>query len=369
MPQALTSNPRAGVGSAATEYVFNAGGQRVSEWSVGPRAEIQGKYYWGGQPVAFYTTAASGEGAAAHFEHQDWLGTERMRTTYNGGVEGSYTSLPWGDGRSSAGADYDANHYATLDHDAETDTDHAQFRQYSDPQGRWLSADPYGGSYDASNPQSFNRYAYAGNSPLSATDPTGLYLAFRGPGAAGSVGSSIDPNFSFDPGGTGAGLSGYFMIPIPTATWVYGQEVPYGPYIPGHWEYGWTWAILNFSNGSLYYPSVPSPAAPNNGLPCLAGAGPLQVGQSRCASPKPGIFNNWPLNGNLWPGFKTQDGICSPPMPSSMNSNPAMLSCCQAHDNCYTEHRCNASSWLPAFPGPCKMCNVNVAACLTGTVF
>ncbi|MGA3335482.1 MAG: hypothetical protein ABSC62_15115 [Terracidiphilus sp.] len=122
--------------------------------------------------MAFYTTAASPAGAAAHFEHQDWLGTERLRTTYNANgnptysVEGTYTSLPWGDGPpSSAGSDLDANHYATLDHDTESNTDHAQFRQYSNTQGRWLSPDPYGGSYDASNPQSFNRYVYAMNGP------------------------------------------------------------------------------------------------------------------------------------------------------------------------------------------------------------
>ena len=89
--------------------------------------------------MAFY---ASG---AAHFQHQDWLGTERMRTAYNGGVEGSYASLPFGDGQSTAGSDLDPYHYAQLDHDSETDTDHAQFRQYANAQGRWLSPDPYGG--------------------------------------------------------------------------------------------------------------------------------------------------------------------------------------------------------------------------------
>jgi RHS repeat-associated protein len=97
-----------------------------------------------------------------------------MRTSYNGSVEGTFTSLPWGDGQSSAGADTDANHYAMLDHDNESGTDHAQFRQYSNLQGRFLSPDPYNGSYDVSNPQSLNRYVYAVNNPLSNVDPTGL---------------------------------------------------------------------------------------------------------------------------------------------------------------------------------------------------
>lgn len=50
-----------------------------------------------------------------------------------------------------------------------------------DPNGltdsRWLSADPLGG--DISNPQSLNRYAYALNSPVTLTDPSGLCAAFN----------------------------------------------------------------------------------------------------------------------------------------------------------------------------------------------
>jgi RHS repeat-associated protein len=100
-----------------------------------------------------------------------------MRTTYNGGVEGSYTSLPFGDGYAASGADTDANHYAQLDHDFESDTEYAQNRQYSNTQGRWLSPDPYHGSYQWRNPQSFNRYAYVGNNPLASVDPSGLIRA------------------------------------------------------------------------------------------------------------------------------------------------------------------------------------------------
>jgi RHS repeat-associated protein len=174
---ALNQRVRTVVGTATTEYVFNANGQRVSEWN-GAHAQLKGKYYWGGTPVAYYTTASSGS-VGAHFEHTDWLGTERMRTTYNSAanptyaVEASYTSLPWGDAQTPAANGSDAAHYAQLDHDAETNTDHADYRQYSNAQGRFMSPDPYDGSYDNSNPQSMNRYVYAANSPLSYIDPSG----------------------------------------------------------------------------------------------------------------------------------------------------------------------------------------------------
>ena len=175
---ALNQRVRTVVGTATTEFVFNANGQRVSEWNGGYHAQLKGKYYWGSKPVAYYTTSSSGS-AGAHFEHTDWLGTERMRTTYNSAnnptyaVEASYTSLPWGDAQTPATNGTDAAHYAQLDHDAETNTDHADYRQYSNAQGRWLSPDPYDGSYDNSNPQSMNRYIYAANSPLSYVDPSG----------------------------------------------------------------------------------------------------------------------------------------------------------------------------------------------------
>jgi hypothetical protein len=34
--------------------------------------------------------------------------------------------------------------------------------------------DPYNGSYDLSDPQSFNRYAYSENDPVNFIDPTGM---------------------------------------------------------------------------------------------------------------------------------------------------------------------------------------------------
>jgi hypothetical protein len=130
------------VGSTATEFIFNGAGQRVAVKNGTTRSPLLGKYYWGNTPVAFHTTSSDSAGFAVHFEHQDWLGTERMRTTYNGLVESTFSSLPFGDDQSSSSSDYDANHFATLDYDLETETDHARFRQYSNAQGHWMSPDP-----------------------------------------------------------------------------------------------------------------------------------------------------------------------------------------------------------------------------------
>ena len=85
----------------------------------------------------------------------------------------SSTFYPFGQEAQSS-TDTNRFRFATLERDAESGLDHAMFRQYSSTQGRWMSPDPYNGSYDFSNPQSFNRYAYVKNNPLSMVDPSGL---------------------------------------------------------------------------------------------------------------------------------------------------------------------------------------------------
>lgn len=119
-------------------------------------------------------------------------------------MEGTYTSLPFGDALTTvSGTDLDPYHYAGLDHDYSSDTDHAELRQYANVAGRWMSPDPYSGSYDFTYPQSLNRYAYVLNSPLSAIDPLGL-LCYNMGGwwsvttAYGSTGGSDQINLCTD---------------------------------------------------------------------------------------------------------------------------------------------------------------------------
>lgn len=89
--------------------------------------------------------------------------------------------------------------FAGLEQDTENASDHGWYRNYSTEQNRWLSPDPYNGSYDIANPQSFNRYSYVMNNPLMFTDPSGrdpftitVYAICGGvPGACAGV--AIDP--------------------------------------------------------------------------------------------------------------------------------------------------------------------------------
>ncbi len=159
--------------SATTEYIYDYAGRRISSWLSPNNSGNEGRIYWDGQQIGYRSTDGT-----TYFDHQDTLGTERMRTNYAGSVGSSYISLPWGDGYTatvnSSGADQDNLHFASLERDAESGTEHAQFRNYASAQGRWLAPDSYLGSYDLTNPQSMNRYSYALNNPTSFLDPSGL---------------------------------------------------------------------------------------------------------------------------------------------------------------------------------------------------
>jgi RHS repeat-associated protein len=199
---ALNHRIREDVGSKLTEFVYNSAGQRISYWNATNTALIQGQVYWGNKPVAF---REGGE----RFQHQDYLGTERMTTNWTGTVDGTFVSLPFGDGYTTSGSDYDQYHFAQLDHDNESVTDHAQFRQYSPTQGRWMSPDPYDGSYDATNPQSLNRYSYALNSPLSFVDPRGRCLTTNVLDDDGNVIQTVVTGTDCPGGDNGSGFDWY----------------------------------------------------------------------------------------------------------------------------------------------------------------
>ena len=352
---------------------------------------------------------------AAHFEHQDWLGTERMRTTYNGGVEGSYISLPFGDGRGTTGTDLDANHYALLDYDAETATDHAQFRQYSNTQGRWLAPNPYSGSYSMRNPQSFNRYVYAGNNPLAATDPSGMDDCGLGSMANGLCYSSDTPvngGGVGDYGGMGSFGGGWGDVFSTVDCQIEGMDVPCGiaysaarsggaVQCPNN-ECGWTNIggvaahVVAYQTGIAYVPAggVDSKYSTKDQA-TIAGAlyqysqyllngskgNPITVYQtadgmfSYTDGSDPNddsIFNHWPLNGDLLPGiWSLPDYKCSagPVIGPLLDSNPGMKSACIWHDNMYAEYQCNASSWIPVIPGPCTVFNIVLVVRLIGALF
>jgi RHS repeat-associated protein len=113
----------------------------------------------------------------AYYRHSDWLGSSRLATTQARGLyyDGAYAAY---------GEDYASTGTTDLDFTGQNQDTAAGlydflYRKYSPVQGRWLSPDPSGlAAVDMTNPQSWNRYAYVLNNPLSLVDSKGLDCAF-----------------------------------------------------------------------------------------------------------------------------------------------------------------------------------------------
>jgi len=135
-------------------------------------------------------TAASGQ-TIAYFRRADWLGSSRLASTGSGALyyDGAYA--PYGENYAETG---------TIDHsftgqnqDTVGDLYDFLYREYHPTQGRWISPDPAGIlAVDATNPQSWNRYAYAGNNPMTNVDPDGQDYYLRGGAICGEQPEQCD---------------------------------------------------------------------------------------------------------------------------------------------------------------------------------
>jgi RHS repeat-associated protein len=106
---------------------------------------------------------------------------------------------------------HDERGESTTSPDADSGLDYALNRYYASSMGRFLSVDPFGGSAVATNPQSWNRYAYALGDPINGTDPTGLVTYFScdyGPEGFGKCGWKYAPDGGVGETTVGGGPTG-----------------------------------------------------------------------------------------------------------------------------------------------------------------
>ena len=153
----------------------------------------------GGNEVVYLLGVSGGY----YYRHADWLGSSRFATTASRTVyyDGAYS--PYGAPYAQTGtADYS---FTGMEHQFPNLYDFPA-REY-EISGRWPSPDPAGlAAVDPTNPQSWNRYAYVTNNPLTYVDPLGLEQVDCPPGTApGTICVDV-------PGGGGAGPT-----PLPPA--------------------------------------------------------------------------------------------------------------------------------------------------------
>ncbi|MGH9948409.1 MAG: RHS repeat domain-containing protein, partial [Pyrinomonadaceae bacterium] len=137
-----------------------------------------------GKLVAEYGQADEGIGGVKYVQ-QDWQGSVRTVSNSNGFVISRTDHSAFGEtvgagiGLRSTSQGYwgtvaTRQGYGLTERDEATGLDHTWFRKNEGSAGRWTSPDPYKGSMDLDDPQSFNRYSYVLNQPTNFVDPSGL---------------------------------------------------------------------------------------------------------------------------------------------------------------------------------------------------
>jgi RHS repeat-associated protein len=147
------------------------GGEVVAEI-----AEINGNGTWqrgyvylGGQLVAVQ------QQNAVYWVHQDPVAKSKRVTNSSGNVVSTVELDPWGGNTNRNNNDaFQPHKFNNYERDGNA-SDEAMFRRYNRWYSKFDQPDPYNGSYNLADPQSFNRYAYVQNDPVNFVDPTGLF--------------------------------------------------------------------------------------------------------------------------------------------------------------------------------------------------
>jgi RHS repeat-associated protein len=179
--QIRVTNP---VSQNAADYFYDGNGQRVRK--IVNQEQTVFVYDAFGKMVAEYSTAIdNARTKATSYLTNDSLGSPRIVTDGGGNVISRHDYMPFGEeiaanvgGRMTAQG-YQVNdgvrqQFTGYERDSESGLDFAQARYFSSKHGRFTSVDPLTASASMKNPQTFNRYSYALNSPYKFTDPLGL---------------------------------------------------------------------------------------------------------------------------------------------------------------------------------------------------
>ncbi len=134
-------------------------------------------------PLAGGVQAVYNASGFQYVRHSDWLGSSRLQLTWTGTLYGDRAYAPFGETYVETGAADRSFTGQTQDVIAgPTGIYDFLFRQQASSEGRWLVPDPAGlAAVDITNPQTWNRYAYVSNNPLSNVDALGLVLGPPGP--------------------------------------------------------------------------------------------------------------------------------------------------------------------------------------------
>ena len=161
--------------SKGQEYIYAPGGGSQVFAAMNGQSVVQAQYPLPLGGMAIYN------GSTLTYAHPDWLGSGRLVTNSNRTMADDSAYAPFGEQYSATGNFYSFTGQQQWTLSSNTGVVDFLFRRYSPVEGRWISPDPAGlAAVDITNPQTWNRYAYLANNPLSYIDPLGLHWACNG---------------------------------------------------------------------------------------------------------------------------------------------------------------------------------------------
>ncbi len=158
------------------QYFYDADGKRIKKVT---NDEITVFVYSGGKLAAEYSAVTNGTLTSPTPQTQyfgtDMLQSLRIITNQNAQIVSQRDFMPFGEDvpRANYGSDNNRFKFTTYQKDNETGLDFAEARYYNNVNGRFTAVDPLLASGKSADPQTFNRYIYSLNSPLTLVDSNG----------------------------------------------------------------------------------------------------------------------------------------------------------------------------------------------------
>jgi RHS repeat-associated protein len=176
-------------GSPIGKFYYDGEGKRVKKvvYPGTSNEETTVFVYSNRKLAAEYSTAQAPSNPNIHYTATDQLGSPRVLTGKYGEIISRRDFMPFGEELyadvqnrttankySASGEDAVRKRFTGYEKDMETNLDFAEARYYNSQHARFTAVDPLLASGKFTNPQTFNRYVYVMNRPLTLTDSTGL---------------------------------------------------------------------------------------------------------------------------------------------------------------------------------------------------
>ncbi|MFF9135895.1 RHS repeat-associated core domain-containing protein [Streptomyces sp. NPDC014806] len=191
------------------DTVLYVGNTEVRLTVKGTTKTLTGSRYYtaSGQTIAVRTATAGVSGTKLTFLAADHHGTSNVAMAAGTYALTKRYTTPFGAPRGAKATNWpDDKAFLGKPVDDSTALTHIGAREYDPTVGQFISVDPV---LDTTQHQSLNGYAYANNTPVTSSDPTGMWLddgtGHNEPAPPGVAAGPASPTPGVPPGGTGHG--------------------------------------------------------------------------------------------------------------------------------------------------------------------